>query len=74
MEDDMDMDSPDMEMESDLLPVHRAEALDVLAQIELKFAQLRGRIYVEKMEDLAWEEALVAEGMNSFPFCFSLRR
>ena len=74
MEDDMDMDSPDMEMESDLLPVHRAEALDVLAQIELKFAQLRERIYVEKMEDLAWEEALVAEGMNSFPFCFSLRR
>ena len=33
-EDDMDMDSPDIEMESDLLPVNHAEALDVLAQID----------------------------------------
>ena len=30
----MDMDSPDIEMESDLLPVNHAEALDVLAQID----------------------------------------
>ncbi|THH30498.1 hypothetical protein EUX98_g3704 [Antrodiella citrinella] len=60
--DDVDIDSPDMELESDVLPVHRAEALDVLAQIELKFALLREKLYVEKMEGLAWEEALIAEG------------
>ncbi|KAI0074582.1 hypothetical protein K474DRAFT_1676980 [Panus rudis PR-1116 ss-1] len=60
--DDVDEDSP--EMESDLLPVHRVEALDSLAQIELKFAQLRERIYVEKMEALAWEEALIHQGIH----------
>lgn len=46
----------------DLQPAHRAEALDVLAMIELKFALLRERVYVEKMEGLAWEEALVWDG------------
>lgn len=46
----------------DLQPAHRAEALDVLAMIELKFALLRERVYVEKMEGLAWEEALVCDG------------
>ncbi|KAH9931475.1 uncharacterized protein B0H18DRAFT_1116280 [Fomitopsis serialis] len=61
-----DLDSPELEMEleSDLQPAHRAEALDVLATIELKFALLRERLYVEKMEALAWEEALVAEGTH----------
>ena len=49
-------------LESDLQPAHRAEALDVLASIELKFALLRERVYVEKMEGLAWEEQLVVEG------------
>jgi hypothetical protein len=49
-------------LESDLQPAHRAEALDVLASIELKFALLRERAYVEKMEGLAWEEELVIEG------------
>jgi hypothetical protein len=49
-------------LESDLQPAHRAEALDVLATIELKFALLRERVYVEKMEGLAWEEKLVNEG------------
>lgn len=46
----------------DLQPAHRAEALDVLATIELKFALLRERVYVEKMAGLAWEEALVWDG------------
>ncbi|KAG1737573.1 Sds3-like-domain-containing protein [Suillus paluster] len=54
-------DELDMEMELDLQPAHRAEALDVLATIELKFALLREKVYVEKMEGLAWEEALVSE-------------
>lgn len=58
-------DDLEVELESDLQPAHRAEALDVLATIELKFALLRERVYVEKMEGLAWEEALVGEGMLS---------
>ena len=53
--------------EADLQPAHRAEALDVLATIELKFALLREKLYVEKMEALAWEEALVANGTYSPP-------
>ena len=54
---------PEQEDEDpDLQPAHRAEALDVLATIELKFALLRERLYVEKMEGLAWEEALVCDG------------
>ncbi|KZT63478.1 hypothetical protein DAEQUDRAFT_733778 [Daedalea quercina L-15889] len=61
-----DLDSPELELEleSDLQPAHRAEALDVLATIELRFALLRERLYVEKMEALAWEETLVAEGTH----------
>ncbi|KZT08129.1 uncharacterized protein LAESUDRAFT_724131 [Laetiporus sulphureus 93-53] len=59
-----DLGTPELELESDLQPAHRAEALDVLAQIELKFALLRERLYVEKMEDLAWEEGLVADGTH----------
>jgi hypothetical protein len=58
-------DEPDVDadlLESDLQPAHRAEALDVLAVIELKFALLRERLYVEKMEDLAIEEKWVEEG------------
>src|SRR6266545_4765843 len=53
---------PDGELEDqeiELQPAHRAEALDVLASIELKFAMLRERVYVEKMEILAWEESMV---------------
>lgn len=52
----------DAGLEADMQPAHRAEALDVLATIELKFALLREKLYVEKMEALAWEEALVANG------------
>ncbi|KAH7919396.1 hypothetical protein BV22DRAFT_1133862 [Leucogyrophana mollusca] len=54
----------DIDLELDLQPAHRAEALDVLATIELKFALLREKVYVEKMEGLAWEEALVGEGTH----------
>jgi hypothetical protein len=64
-EPDQDME---MELESDLQPAHRAEALDVLATVELKFALLRERVYVEKMEGLAWEEALVSEGAFGHSF------
>ncbi|KAJ3746340.1 Sds3-like-domain-containing protein [Lentinula detonsa] len=52
----------DEEEESDLQPAHRVEALDMLAVIELKFALLRERLYIEKMEELAWEESLVSNG------------
>ncbi|KAF7790647.1 hypothetical protein EIP86_001603 [Pleurotus ostreatoroseus] len=62
--DDADLDNAELELESDLQPAHRAEALDVLATIELKYALLRERLYVEKMENLAWEEALVLQGVH----------
>ncbi|GAW01632.1 hypothetical protein LENED_003237 [Lentinula edodes] len=54
----------DEEEEFDLQPVHRVEALDMLAIVELKFALLREKLYIEKMEELAWEESLVASGMQ----------
>ena len=60
-----DADSDEHE-ESDLQPAHRAEALDVLATIELKFALLRERLYVEKMEGLAWEERMIQACMRLF--------
>jgi hypothetical protein len=50
--------------EGDMQPAHRAEALDVLARIELRFALLRERVYVEKMESLAWEESMVQNGVH----------
>ena len=62
-----DEEECDPELEADMQPAHRAEALDVLATIELKFALLREKLYVEKMEALAWEEALVANGTCSKP-------
>jgi hypothetical protein len=55
-------EAADAETEADLQHEHRAEALDTLATIELKFALLRERVYVEKMEALVWEEALVENG------------
>ncbi|KAI0089385.1 hypothetical protein BDY19DRAFT_992997 [Irpex rosettiformis] len=61
---DIDADSPEIDIELELQPAHRAEALDVLATIELKFALLRESVYVDKMENLAWEEALVTEGIH----------
>ncbi|OBZ76494.1 hypothetical protein A0H81_03169 [Grifola frondosa] len=62
--DDLDVGTPEMEIDADMQPAHRAEALDVLAAIELKFALLRERLYIEKMDVLAWEEALIAEGIH----------
>ncbi|EIW53416.1 uncharacterized protein TRAVEDRAFT_74747 [Trametes versicolor FP-101664 SS1] len=59
---DMDVATPELDLDSDMQPAHRAEALDVLATIELKFALLRERLYVEKMDTLAWEEGLIADG------------
>lgn len=59
-----DEEECDPELEAEMQPAHRAEALDVLATIELKFALLREKLYVEKMEALAWEEALVAGGIH----------
>ena len=65
-QEDVDVDEPvledDLDTELDLQPAHRAEALDELAIIELKFALLRERLYVEKMQTLAWEETLVDSG------------
>jgi hypothetical protein len=55
----------------DLQPAHRAEALDALALIELKFALLRERLYVEKMEELVEEEGMVVNGAN-LPLCIYL--
>ena len=69
-----DEEECDEGLEADLQPAHRAEALDVLATIELKFALLREKLYVEKMEALAWEEALVANGAYPNPIvCARLR-
>lgn len=67
-----DADGDELE-ESDLQPAHRAEALDVLATIELKFALLRERLYVEKMEGLAWEERMVQACMRHFYLLYVLR-
>lgn len=63
--DELDLEM-EVEMDADMQPAHRAEALDVLASIELKFALLRERVYVEKMESIAWEETLIAEGAHLF--------
>jgi hypothetical protein len=65
---DVDEDQDhDPEVEAELQPAHRAEALDALALIELKLFQLREKMYAEKMEDLAWEESLIQNGL-----CFML--
>lgn len=63
-----DDEDHDNDLESDLQPAHRAEALDVLAGIELRWALLRERIYVEKMDGLTWEENLVKQGTSSCKF------
>ncbi|KAG7095559.1 hypothetical protein E1B28_006296 [Marasmius oreades] len=54
----------DDEEELDLQPAHRVEALDMLATIELSFALVREKLYVEKMTSLAWEESLVEDGTH----------
>lgn len=60
------------EAELELQPAHRAEALDVLAQIELRYALLREALYIEKMEDLAMEEAMVLQGKIYYLMNFPL--
>lgn len=57
------------EAESDLQPAHRVEALEVLAQIELRFGLIREALYVEKMEELAMEEAMILQGICCFFHC-----
>jgi hypothetical protein len=52
----------------DLQPAHRAEALDTLALIELKFALLRERLYVEQMEELVEEEGMVVNGAYVYTY------
>lgn len=52
------------ETETDLQPAHRVEALEVLAQIELRFGLIREALYVEKMEELAMEEAMILQGTH----------
>ncbi|CAE6376107.1 unnamed protein product [Rhizoctonia solani] len=45
-------------------PPHRAEALDVLAGMEVRFAELRGRLYANKMKEAAREEAMILDGTH----------
>ena len=59
----LNLNDRDVIPSQNLQPAHCAEALDVLASIELKFALLREHVYVEKMEGLAWEETMIADGM-----------
>ena len=54
------------ETELDLQPAHHAEVLNVLVQIELWYALLRERLNIEKIEDLAMEEAMVLQGKLFF--------
>lgn len=64
--DEAEPEAEEPDDDPDLQPAHRAEALDVLAAIELKFAMLRERVYIEKMEGLAWEEGLIWDGEGLF--------
>lgn len=59
-EDDEDADDT-LEADTDLQPPQRAEALDILAGMEVKFAILRERIYLDKMDEIAREEAMIRD-------------
>lgn len=64
-EDEEDEEADDaLEADTDLQPPQRAEALDILAGIEVKFAILRERIYIDKMEEVAAEEAMILNGTH----------
>jgi hypothetical protein len=63
----------DGEGDVELQPADRQEALDALAKLELKFALIRQRIYVDKMEELAKEEGWVRQGKLLFLFLFAKR-
>ena len=62
-EEDEEVEDP-LEADTDLQPPQRAEALDILAGMEVKFAILRERIYVDKMEEIAAEEAMILNGTH----------
>src|SRR5258706_2972735 len=53
-----DVDDADHELHA----ADRADALDTLAQLELKLALVRQRIYIDKMNELAREEAMIRDG------------
>jgi hypothetical protein len=55
----------DVDGEVELQPADRQDALDAIAQLELKFALIRQRIYVDKMEELVKEEGWVRQGRLS---------
>ncbi|QRV93973.1 Sds3-like protein [Ceratobasidium sp. AG-Ba] len=52
------------EIDPEMQPPHRAEALDVLAAMEVRFAELRERLYADKMEEAAREEAMILDGTH----------
>ncbi|CAE6425160.1 unnamed protein product [Rhizoctonia solani] len=54
----------EVEIDPDMQPPHRAEALDVLAAMEVRFAELRERLYADKMEEAAREEAMILDGTH----------
>ncbi|KAG8872983.1 hypothetical protein FRB98_009275 [Tulasnella sp. 332] len=54
----------DHEVENEIQPTQRAEALEILAAMELKFAMLRQRIYLDKMHETAREEKMLLEGTH----------
>ena len=55
-----DVDDADHELHA----ADRADALDALAQLELKFAFVRQRIYIDRMNELAREEAMIHDGTH----------
>jgi hypothetical protein len=52
----------EIEVDPEMQPPHRAEALDVLAGMEMRFAELRERLYADKMEEAAREETMILDG------------
>ncbi|EUC56280.1 Sds3-like protein [Rhizoctonia solani AG-3 Rhs1AP] len=54
----------EIEIDPNMQPPHRAEALDVLAGMEVRFAELRGRLYANKMKEAAREEAMILDGTH----------
>ncbi|KAG8961069.1 hypothetical protein FRC03_005807 [Tulasnella sp. 419] len=54
----------EVEAETEIQPTQRAEALDILATMEIKFALLREKIYVDKMEEIAREEEMILNGSH----------
>jgi len=53
-----------LEAETDLQPPQHTEALDILASMEVKFAILRERIYIDELEEIATKEAMILSGTH----------